>query len=239
MRRSAACPRPLRTYATRCESTSLPAHVRDTRRTTPDRAPSADAAGTPAARPQLPPTSAHAPPAPARNARRAPDAWDNRRRYAGRRGTARADAHRRPWDSHQTGPRRHRHPWGGDPGHPGGGRRRRDRAVPARVRRPAGRAPCTPVTPGRRPRGRPHGTDAPRGERARGSGAPHPRPLCHGAVVTRDDGHTTGMTASDPDTSSGGSLAPPTLACHPTPATRSRTLGVRRRRSGRSPARRC
>jgi len=32
------------------------------------------------------------------------------------------------------------------------------------------------------------------------------------------------MMAYDRDTSGDGSLAPPPLACHPTPATRSRTL---------------
>jgi len=53
---------------------------RDPRRATPDRAPSADMAGTPAARPPFPLASVHTPPTPAGNALRAPDAWDRRRR---------------------------------------------------------------------------------------------------------------------------------------------------------------
>jgi len=184
----------------------------------------------------MPPTPAHAGGTPAarpgstRRARCAPAARDRGPHLDGGWAVRRRAPHRRtPGDAHGTAT---------TPGHdapavPGPLPRATPPAdvVGEAVLRPHAdrgrscRAPRTSVGHGLRHRRHPHGTDAQRRARTQGSGAPHTRPLGPGSPWRQE---TPDTPLGAPGTGGGGTLAPPALACYPTPATRSRTPAVSR-----------
>ena len=177
----------------------LPAPGEGTRSAPPDQGPAADARGTPAMRPRLPPA--------------APPSSGGRR---GRDPGARAGGGQEPLRGPPPARATTRPPPVG----------RRPRPSQRRTRRTS--LACVPTRAPRAPVARRAGQETPRAP-ARHGEAPwcahtgawrtaHPRALWQRAVVTRDDAHGAGMTPSAPATGrTRRSLAPPTCASHRLP----------------------